>query len=74
MATISITIPDATVPRIRAAFGKWGTDPETLGTWVPATAAEVVAAIKEYAKNRVRDYEAQQAALTVHQSVTNENW
>lgn len=52
MATLTITIPDAAVTRIRAAFGSGTT---------PATVQEVQLQIRDYIKSRVLDYEISSA-------------
>lgn len=57
MATISITIPDANVTRVRAAFGH-----EEDGIWVAATNPEVQTAITRWVRQRVRDYEERLAS------------
>ena len=49
MAQLTITVPDATVPRIKAAFGKNG---------IPATNQEVLDGIQLMVKRRVLDFEA----------------
>ncbi len=62
MATLTITIPDANVTRVRAAFGHL----QGTSTWVPATTQEVQDALTTYLRRQVRSYEeglAQQAAL-----------
>ncbi len=62
MATLTITIPDANVTRVRTAFGHLNGS----STWVPATTQEVQNALTAYLRREVRSYEeglAQQAAL-----------
>lgn len=71
MATLSVTIPDAVVPRIQAAFGHL--DPITH-LLVLATVADVQAAIKTHLKNRVTDFEASNSAETTRTSVDAEAW
>jgi hypothetical protein len=58
MANLTLTVPDALVPRILAAFGQ--TDPIS-GANTPALPADVVADFKAVIMARVTDYEAQQA-------------
>ena len=52
MAQLTITVPDAVVPRIRTAFGH-----DSESGWVLATVTELQAAIRGYVQSRVRDYE-----------------
>ncbi len=68
MATLTITIPDASVTRVRAAFGHPAsmTDP----TWVPATTAEVQAHVTEQINLYVRRYEERLAAQSAVGGVT----
>lgn len=72
MATFTVTIPDATVPRIRASFPK--IDPQNVGKTIPATPAQVIDEIKIWLKAHVEDYEADQAAVTKRDTVRNETW
>lgn len=65
MASITITVPDAVVPRIRAAFGAPGP---------AATVAQVEVRIKDFVKNIVKQYEAQQEADSVKVTVDAEVW
>ena len=64
MATLSITIPDAQLPRVRVAFGH-----EVDGSWVNATAPEVQAWILRQVKQRVKDYEGTIAANAARATV-----
>lgn len=67
MATFQITIPDAAVQRIQAAFGlDVLNDPNnpTGGTHhVKASASDVMTALKAFVKSKVLDYETTQAAI-----------
>lgn len=77
MANITITVPDAAVPRILNAMGSWVYDPANPSTppvWTPATNAQAVAQVKAYVKQKVRDYEAQQAQITKAATVDAEVW
>lgn len=65
MAQITITVPDATVPRIRAAFGTGGN---------PATIAELQDAIKALIRDKVIAVEASAAAATDLASRQAESW
>lgn len=69
MATLSIDVPDAFVPRIRAAFGKLRGLKDTQDPPLPrdATVAEVIAEVKGYLKGIVLDQEtaAAMAAITI---------
>ncbi len=70
MATLSVTVPDAALPRIRAAFGHAESllDP----TWVPATAAEIQAWMRQQLKQRVIDYEGGIAADAARAGVSSD--
>ena len=57
MATLSITVPDAVVPRIQSAFGKLRGLQDGNGDPRDATAAEVNTEIKGYLKGIVLDVE-----------------
>jgi hypothetical protein len=57
MATLQITVPDAVVPRIRAAFGKLRGLVDGNGDPRDATVAEVEAEVKAYLKGIVLDVE-----------------
>jgi hypothetical protein len=70
MATLSITVPDAVVSRIKAAFGS--TDPLTGVR--SASSAQVVDAIKSYVKTTVQSYEAREAAKTTDAAIGQEAW
>ena len=71
MATLSITVPDAVVPRIRTAMGH--TDPITLQR-IDATVQEVQDAIKTFIKAQVINYESGVEAATVRNAVSGEVW
>jgi len=62
MAQLTITVPDAVVPRIRAAFGR--RDINNPAVWVPATVVELQDAIKDFVRERVVNYETTLAAET----------
>ena len=63
MATISVVVPDAALPRIRAAFNVAGT---------PATTAVLQARIKSFIISRVMDYETEQAANASRETISND--
>jgi len=69
MAQLSITVPDAVVSRIRTAMGR-----SVNNVWIDATLAEVQAAIKQYIKAQVINYETTQAATVKNTEVSQENW
>jgi len=71
MASLTITVPDAVVTRIQAAFGH--IDPITL-LFVPATVTEIQAAIKNFVKARVIDAEVATTATTKRTDVSSEGW
>ncbi len=54
MATLNVTVPDAAVSRIQAAFGH-ASLPDNV--WVNATQPEVIARLKAFLRTRVVDYE-----------------
>lgn len=68
MATLSITIPDAAVPRIQEAFGHPASP--TDKTWVNATNAELRDLVTAYLRARVRQYEEVKAADLARNQVT----
>lgn len=68
MANLSITVPDATVPRIREAFGRRNAQ----GVLVPATALELTDAIKAFIRSRVVDHETTLQAETARETLTAE--
>lgn len=66
MAQLTITVPDAEVSRIRAAFAS----PVPFGeTPTPATIEEVRQAIIRYVIDRVRTYEYEEARRTALDAV-----
>lgn len=71
MATLSLTIPDNVVPRIRTAFGRFTGEPPI---WTAATAAEIEAMLKNYIRSHVENYEARIAAEAKHKEVEGESW
>ena len=80
MATLTITVPDAVVPRIREAFGHLAT-PVRTSPWIPATVLEVQNAIKTFVKEKVVAYEGTTIKetsnvkfLTDIQTIRNESW
>ena len=77
MPQISINIPNAAVPRIKAALRQFfptGLNPETGQDFPEPTDAEYLAKLKEfikdYVKREVRDYERRKAALDAEAAVT----
>jgi len=71
MANLTITIPDAVVPRIRTAMGHFDVP---TATWVDATVNDIQAAIKVFVKQRVIEYESAQQAMATRSSVSGETW
>lgn len=71
MATISITVPDSVVPRIRTAFGHQEGSPPV---WVDATVVEVQDNIKVYVKAQVINHESTIAGMIKRNEVSNEPW
>jgi len=71
MAQLSITVPDAVIPRIRTAMGHRDS---LNGPWIDATVVEVQAAIKQFIKAQVINYETTQAAQVKNTEVSQENW
>lgn len=72
MASLTINVPDELVPRIRAAFGKWDNLDPTLR--IPATAAELQAAIKAFVRATTLEFETGEAAKTKRSELNGENW
>lgn len=70
MATLSITVPDAQVPRVQEAIGDAMGLRNAQGTARVATTAEVQAFIADHIKQRVHAYEAQKAANAAAAAVT----
>lgn len=60
MANLTITVPNAIVPRIQAAYGHRDVNNPTV--WVPATVAEIQEAIKAVIREKVINYETTAAA------------
>lgn len=61
MANLTITVPDAAIARIQAAFGH--TDSTVAPAVVTlATLAEIREAIKGFVRSKVQNYESNQAA------------
>ena len=74
MASLTITVPDNAVTRIRAAFTKQ-VEVNGVITLVPMTVAEIENEIKNnFIKPRVAQHESDAAARTVQQSVNGEIW
>jgi len=71
MASLTITIPDANVPRVRTAFGHFDSITQA---WVDATVADVQDAIKTFVKGRVIDYETTQNAIADRAAKSQEVW
>ena len=72
MAQLTITVPDATVARIRTAFGR--ADLANPGQWIDATPQEVTDQIKSWVRGRVTEYEVAQAAIASRATKTQETW
>jgi hypothetical protein len=77
MPTLSVTIPTAAVPRIKAALRQFfpqGLNPETGQPYPEPSNAEYMAQLKEfvkdYIKREVRDYERRVAAQEAENAVT----
>ena len=62
MATLTITVPDVVVPRIKAAFGD-GSTVTTIQDW-----------IKQLIKDKVAGMESQTQAITTAANVQKEIW
>lgn len=67
MATLTITIPDAQVPRVLEAFG---TNIILGQPNTPATPAQVRQKLAEYVKTVVQHYEMEQARIAAASGVT----
>lgn len=71
MATLTITVPDTVVPRIRAAFTV--VDLVTGNTKQP-TVADIQDALKDYLKLKVLEYEARLEAQAKREQISQEAW
>jgi hypothetical protein len=71
MATFEVIIPDDKVVRIREAFGH---DEFVTNTHVPATLAEVKAAIRGFLRERVDNYETTRNAIADRAARNSEVW
>ncbi len=65
MANLTVTVPDANVNRVRAAFGH-----DADGTWVPATVAEVQTVLTRFLRDSVRAYERRLAVEQAEAGLT----
>ena len=65
MASLTITVPDGYVPRIREAFGKSGQ---------PASVADLQKAIKSYIRSRTLQYESAKASTEKYDVIAKEVW
>lgn len=70
MASITITVPDRLVPRIRAALGRT----DLSGVRVPATVAELQDRLLSYIRAQVLEYEARQQDETTRATLSTEDW
>ena len=71
MATLTLTVPDITVNRIRIAFGH---DDPITGDRVLATVAEIQDRLKSFVKQTVMLYEGEQTVQTTYANMTKEVW
>lgn len=65
MASITLTVDDAHVPRLREAFGSQDIDAPKL-----ASLEEIRQDLLQYAKAKVLDYERRKAQAAAHRSLT----
>ncbi len=68
MAILNVTVPTASLPRVRKAFGHLG--PPENPVWIDATQADVEAELTDYVKRRTRQYEEAQAAQAAVNAVS----
>lgn len=68
---ITIKIPDTAIQRIQNAFGHWDA---LKNKYIPATAAEVKAAMKDWLKTKVIEIESNQVATAKRKEITDEDW
>ena len=71
MANLTVTIPDAVVPRIRKAFGS--RDPTTLQR-IDADMPAVLERVKSFIKSQVIEYEISEGAKTKRDEISKEVW
>jgi len=67
MASITITIPDSVVTRLRLAFRSQASDP-------PATISEIEGVLKAFLKSKVINHETTVEAELKRDAVSRENW
>lgn len=72
MAQFIVTVPDATVARIRTAFGHFNTAAPPV--WIDATVAEIQTACKNMLRSGVIEYEVNASAQTKRDAVNQEQW
>ena len=65
MANLTVTAPDGYIPRIRAAFGKYGQ---------PASLAEIQDELEAYIRARVIKHETLKAAEDKRGVIEKETW
>jgi len=70
MATFTITVPDAVVPRVLNAYGTKVMQPDGTLVWTPATAAQMPAIMRKVIQAQVALIQSQQSA----EAVNNEVW
>jgi hypothetical protein len=70
MASLTITVPDALVQRIRAAFGH----NDLQGNRVPATPEEILMVLKSFVKGRVVEYETSLESEVIRNTKSREDW
>lgn len=73
MASFTVTVPDAVVPRIQQAFGHFD-NTQSPPVWILGTLADVQAFVKNDIKSRVLEYETSQTAQTKRDAVNGEVW
>lgn len=70
--TLSITVTNAQAARVQTAMGHFDTSVPPV--WVNATAAEIQAMIKAWAKSKAIDYETTQNAIADRDTKSAEVW
>lgn len=71
MAIFRVTVPDAALDRIKAAYGYNAANPELSQ---PATLAQIEASLKATIRQRVEAHEIRQAAANRESALAQESW
>lgn len=70
MASLTITVPDRLILRIRAALGRT----DLSGVHIPATVDDIQVRLLSYVKAQVLEYEAGLQDTSTRQTLSQEDW